>query len=82
MHSFDEGLVIYPRGQEMDGGAIKGNSVEWVSKYASVVSNLVPYLEKYMGEGKRLFIFCRTYLVSGLKCSDLKGLLLINRRDL
>ena len=52
MHSFDEGLVIYPRGQEMDGGAIKGNSVEWVSKYASVVSNLVPYLEKYMGEGK------------------------------
>ena len=50
MHSFDEGLVIYPRGQEMDGGAIKGNSVEWVSKYASVVSNSVPYLEKYWGK--------------------------------
>lgn len=66
MHSFDEGLVIYPRGQEMDGGAIKGNSVEWVSKYASVVSNLVPYLEKYMGEGKIGCLSFRLYIVSGL----------------
>lgn len=45
-HSFDDILIINPRGQKMDGGS-STNSVEWTSKYGSVVASIHPYAKKY-----------------------------------
>eukprot|EP00580_Thalassiosira_gravida_P002683 CAMPEP_0201620008 /NCGR_PEP_ID=MMETSP0492-20130828/43017_1 /ASSEMBLY_ACC=CAM_ASM_000837 /TAXON_ID=420259 /ORGANISM="Thalassiosira gravida, Strain GMp14c1" /LENGTH=83 /DNA_ID=CAMNT_0048089059 /DNA_START=225 /DNA_END=477 /DNA_ORIENTATION=- len=52
--SWNEALALHPRSQEMDGAAIKGGSVQWVSKYGSVVASIMPHLENhYMGEYER-----------------------------
>ncbi|MGK7928490.1 MAG: linear amide C-N hydrolase [Spirulina sp.] len=45
-HSFDDILIAIPRGVEMDGGAGE-NSLQWTSKYGSVVSTIIPYAKKY-----------------------------------
>ena len=45
-HSFDDVLLINPRGMKMDGG-VGQNSLQWQSKYGSVVSSIIPYAKKY-----------------------------------
>ena len=44
-HSFDDILLVIPRGQEMNGGL--PGSPKWESKYGSVVSSIITYAQQY-----------------------------------
>ncbi|KAL3913943.1 MAG: hypothetical protein SGARI_000390 [Bacillariaceae sp.] len=47
-YSFDDYLMIFPRGQSMDGGLQESQdeySLEWVSKYGSIVASAIGLLE-------------------------------------
>ncbi len=44
-HSFDDVLMVIPRGEKMNGGF--KDSPEWTSKYGSVVDSIIPYAKKY-----------------------------------
>lgn len=43
--SFEDLLFVYPRGEHMDGGT--ADTVQWTSKYGSVVSSLIGYAEQF-----------------------------------
>jgi choloylglycine hydrolase len=45
-HSFEDVLLIIPRGAQMDGGVGAG-SAKWTSKYGSVVQTVYPYAKKH-----------------------------------
>jgi len=44
-HSFEDVLMVIPRGEKMNGGF--KDSPEWTSKYGSVVSSIIPYAQQY-----------------------------------
>ena len=49
--SFNDVLTINPPGIKMDGN-VGENSVEWTSKYGSVVSSIIPFFAGYGDAGK------------------------------
>jgi penicillin V acylase-like amidase (Ntn superfamily) len=53
-HSFDDVLMVIPRGQTMNGGF--KDSPEWTSKYGSVVTSIAPFATKkgfdYVDDGQ------------------------------
>jgi len=44
-HSFEDLLMVIPRGETMNGG-FKG-SPEWTAKYGSVVATVIPYIKQF-----------------------------------
>jgi len=44
-HSFEDLLMVIPRGERMNGGF--KDSPEWTAKYGSVVATVIPFIEQY-----------------------------------
>lgn len=45
-HSWDDYLIIYPRGIETDGGTGE-NPAKWTAKYGSLTASLIPFAKRF-----------------------------------